>query len=388
MPALDGLIVVEAGLLIQGPQAAALLHDWGADVIKVELPGFGDQARWLPVQPGDARSAFFTACNRGKRSIAVDLRTPAGRQVFLDLCARADVVISNFAPGTMERWGLGYDDVMAVNGRVVYATSSTFGHRGPDAHREGADLAAQAVGGLIAGAGHDGAEPTPVAITIADHIAAQNLVAGILAALLVRERSGVGQRIETSLLAGQVWAQASELTGHLLSGQPHGRANRGHPLIPGVYAVFPTADGWLAIVGVTGALRDKFFAMLGRPELSEQFPQPLYWDDDKAALFPLIDEGMRTKPTAEWQRLLDEAGIRHAPVQNVADLATSEQVWANDYLATVDGVTVVATPVRFSASPARASAALPEVGQHTEEILLELGRDWDAISRLQDDGVI
>src|SRR4051794_5413132 len=134
--ALDGLKVVEAGLLVQGPQAAATLGEWGADVVKVELPGVGDQSRWLPVQPGDARSAYFIGCNRGKRSVTVDLRVPDGRDVFLRLAEWADVIITNFAPGTMEGWGLGYDDVAARNPRVVYAAGSTFGTEGSDAARE------------------------------------------------------------------------------------------------------------------------------------------------------------------------------------------------------------------------------------------------------------
>jgi crotonobetainyl-CoA:carnitine CoA-transferase CaiB-like acyl-CoA transferase len=387
-PPLAGLRVIDAGLLVQGPQAALLLHDWGADVVKVELPGFGDQSRWLPAQPGHTRSAFFTACNRGKRSVTVDLRVPAGRDVFLRLAAAADVVISNFAPGTMEGWSLAYEDVAAVNPRVIYAVGSTFGHRGPDAGREGADLAAQAAGGLIAGTGRDGDVVTPVAVTITDHIASQNMVAGILAALLVRERTGRGQRIETSLLGGQVWAQASELTGYLLTGKPPGRSNRGHPLIPGVYAIFETADGWIAIVGATGARRDKFYELIGRPDLKERFPDPLYWDEQKAELFPLIDDAMRQKTTAEWQRVLTEEGLRHAPVRDVTALIDDEQVRANEYVVDIDGETVVATPVRFSETPARASAAVPEVGQHTEEVLLEHGFTWDDIARLQDEGAI
>ena len=132
---------------------SATLGEWGADVIKVELPGFGDQARWVPVQRGDSRSAYFTACNRGKRSITVDLRRPEGREVFLRLAEWADVVITNFKPGTMDAWGLGYDDIAARNDRVVYAAGSTFGLAGPDAGREGADLSAQAVGGLISTTG-------------------------------------------------------------------------------------------------------------------------------------------------------------------------------------------------------------------------------------------
>src|SRR5687768_11957498 len=258
MGALDGVRVVEAGLLVQGPQASATLREWGAEVIKVELPGLGDQARWLPVQPGDTRSAYFLCCNRGKRSITVDLRTPDGREVFLRLAEWADVVITNFAPGTMDKWGLGYEDVAARNPRLVYAAGSTYGTEGTDAAREGADLSAQAAGGLISTTGRDGHEVTPVGATIADHIASQNLVGGIVAALFAREKTGEGQRVTTSLLGGQIWAQASEYTACLLRGAPAGRANRGHALIAGLYGIFRTADGWIAVIGILPHLRQTF----------------------------------------------------------------------------------------------------------------------------------
>ncbi len=388
MGALDGLKVVEAGLLVQGPQAAATLGEWGADVIKVELPGRGDQSRWLPVQPGDPRSAYFIGCNRGKRSVTADLRTADGRDVFLRLAAWADVVITNFAPGTMDGWGLGYDDVAARNPGVVYAAGSTFGTEGTDAKREGADLSGQAAGGLISTTGRDGGEVTPVAVTIADHVASQNLVAGILAALVARERTGRGQRVTTSLLGGQIWAQASEFTGCMLRGGPAGRANRGHPLIPGLYGIFRTADGWIAIVGVVGKLRKAFFELLGRAELYERFPEQLYWDAEKAELFPLLDEAFATATTATWCERLDAAGLRHAPVRDHAEVIADANVWANGYLATVDGVDVVAAPVAFSATPAQPSSSAPELGQHTEEVLLDLGYTWDDIGRLHESGAI
>jgi crotonobetainyl-CoA:carnitine CoA-transferase CaiB-like acyl-CoA transferase len=392
MGALDGIRVVEAGLLVQGPQAAATLGAWGADVIKVELPGFGDQARWLPVGPGDPRSAYFIACNRGKRSLTVDLRTAPGRDVFLRLADTADVIVTNFKPGTMEEWGLGYDSVAERNPRVVYATGSSFGPLGPDAGREGADLSGQAAGGLISTTGVDGGDPTPIGATIADHVASQNLVAGILAALIARSRTGRGQRIDGSLLGGQIWAQASEYKAYLLTGRMTGPANRGNPLIPGLYGIFRTSDGWIAVVGVVGAARDVFYQTVGCPELAERFSQPLYSEEDKANLFPLLDAAFSRRTTGEWCQILGAAGLRYAPVRDHAEVVADPGVWENGYLAQVEGPTgaiaVVGSPVRFSDTPARSAASAPELGQHTEEVLLEIGYSWEEIADLSSKGAI
>ena len=253
MGALDGLVVVDAGINVQGPQAAALLRDWGADVVKVELPDFGDQSRSLPLAAEDPRSAYYVGCNRGKRSVTIDLRVDAGRDVFLRLVDGADVLITNFKPGTMESWGLGYDVLSARNPGLVYGTGSTFGPAGPDAAEEGSDLSAQAAGGLISTNGVDGGEPTPVGAMIADHIASLNLAAGILAALLSRAGTGRGQHVASSLLGGQIWAQASEYTAYLLSGRVPGRNHLPLPIAPaedtgparlGAFSLEGTARGW------------------------------------------------------------------------------------------------------------------------------------------------
>lgn len=387
--------VVEAGLLVQGPQAAALLADWGAEVVKVELPGFGDQSRWLPIGPDDRRSAYFTGCNRGKRSVTVDLRAAAGAEVFLRMVEWADVVITNFKPGTMESWGLGYADASARNPRIVYASGSSFGSLGPEAAREGADLSAQAAGGLISTTGRDGEPVTPVGVTIADHIASQNLVAGVLAALLARERTGRGQHVDVSLLGGQIWAQASEYTACLLSGQPAGRSNRSHPLVPGLYGIFPTSDGWLAIVGVVGPARELFFRTIGRPDLIERFPQLMYFAAEKAELWPILDSVFAGRTTEEWCSVLGAAGLRFAPVRDHASVVADASVWENGYLARVDDpsspgsqISVVGTPVRFSDTPAVPGALAPELGQHTEEVLLEVGYSWEEIAELLAVGAI
>jgi len=396
MGPLDGVRVLEAGLLIQGPQAALTMQEWGADVVKIELPGFGDQSRWLPLARGDRRSAFFTAYNRGKRSVTVDLRVPRGRDVFLRLVEDADVVITNFKPGTMEEWGLGYADAADRNPLIIYAMGSSFGPAGPDAEREGADLSGQAAGGLISTTGGRGAGPSAIGATIADHISGQNLLSGILAALYARERTGRGQLIETSLLGGQLWAQAGEYTRYLLAGEISGPSGRGHPMIPGIYGLFPTADGWIAIVGTAGPARDLFYRTIGRPDLIERFPSLLYFEDDKAELWPILDEVFATRPTGEWCKLLGAAGLRFAPVRDHAEVAADPGVRANGYIATVEDTEAGGIPTEVVRPPVRFSDTLlptarprpPELGQHTEEVLLQAGYSWDDLAALSAEGAI
>ena len=389
MGALDGIKVLEAGLLVQGPQAAATLGDWGADVVKIELPGIGDQSRWLPPSPTHFVAPYFIACNRGKRSITLDLRKPDGRETFLRLAEEADVFISNFKSGTLDDWGLSYAEVSERNPRIIYAAGTSFGTEGTDAGREGADLSAQASGGLISTIGADGDPHSPVAVTICDHIACLNLVGGISAALFARERTGRGQRIDVSLLGGQIWAQASEITATLLTGKAPGRSNHGHPLIAGVYGVFPTADGWIAIVGVAGPDRSRFYELIGRADLVERFPEPLYFDDTKRAVFAALAESLAERTTAEWCELFIEHRIRHAPVRDHAAVVADPNIWANGYLTrTADGDPVVASAVRFSDTPARTGEIAPELGQHTEEVLLEAGFTWDDIAALRDAAAI
>jgi crotonobetainyl-CoA:carnitine CoA-transferase CaiB-like acyl-CoA transferase len=315
--------------------------------------------------------------------VTVDLREREGREVFLRLAERADVVISNFKPGTMGAWGLGYAEVSARNPRIVYASSSSFGSQGPDAAREGADLSAQAAGGIISTTGGGGSDPSSIGATI-DHIAGQNLLAGVLAALFARERTGQGQEVETSLLGGQVWAQAGEYTRYLMSGEVSGPGGRSHPMIPGIYGMFPTSDGWIAIVGVAGPGRDLFYRTIGRPDLIDRFDHLLYFEDDKAELWPILNEVFATKTTEEWCDLLGAAGLRFAPVRDHHQVASDEGVSANGYIVSVDGsdTRVVRPPVRFTDPLAAVRNEVPELGQHTEEVLFESGFTWEEIGTL------
>ena len=393
--ALQGIKVIEVGLLIQGPQAAALLADMGADVIKVELPGIGDQGRYIFLGDGDLRSAVFIGCNRGKRGLTLDLRHEQGANIFKKLTETADIVISNFKPGTLDEWGLGYEDLAAINPRIIWAAGSTFGPVGPDAAREGADLAGQSAGGLISTTGSEGDPPTPVGVFIADHIGSLNMVSGILAALHSRHESGRGQRIEVSLVGGQIWAQATEYTHYLLTGNIPGRSNFGHPLIPAAYRIFQTADGWIGLIGLSAEAKDVFFALVGRPEMAmdPRFDALLLSPEELKSLVGELEPIFLERTTDEWCELLQEAGARFAPVRNYAEVVADKGVWENDYFVEVKDAAgqsqrVVGTPIRMSETPLQPSAIAPDLGQHSEEILKEAGYSAADIEEFRTAGTV
>ena len=391
MGALEGIRVVDVGLLVQGPQAAQTLRDLGAEVIKVELPGLGDMARWIPISMEDLRTPYFEACNRGKKSITVDLRVAEGANIFRKLVDTADVLVANFKPGTLEAWGLSYEALSKSNPGLIYAMGSTFGPEGKGADREGADLAGQAAGGLISTTGSDGEPPTPVGATIADHIGSMNMAVGILAALFSRNVTGKGQRIDVSLLGGQIYAQASEYTAYLMTGEVPGRSNGGHPLLPMAYGVLETADGYIALVGVLPDKRQALYEAAGVPELieDERFAPIIYTTEIRQELFRLLADGFKAKTTNEWATILDRIEVRYAPVNDYEQAASDPLVTTNKYIVELEdfnGETrrVVGSPIKMSDTPTSPSASAPELGQHTEEILLELGYSWEQIGELRD----
>jgi len=391
MGALEGIRVIDVGLLVQGPQAGQTLRDLGAEVIKVELPGLGDMARWIPISMEDLRTPYFEACNRGKKSITVDLRIAEGADTFRKLVDTADVLVANFKPGTLEAWGLSYEALSKSNPGLIYAMGSTFGPEGKGADREGADLAGQAAGGLISTTGSDGEPPTPVGATIADHIGSMNMTVGILAALFSRNVTGKGQRIDVSLLGGQIYAQASEYTAYLMTGEVPGRSNGGHPLLPMAYGVLETADGYIALVGVLPDKRQALYEAAGVPELieDERFAPIIYTTEIRQELFRLLADGFKAKTTEEWAAILDRIEVRYAPVNDYAQAASDPLVTTNKYIVELEdfnGETrrVVGSPIKMSDTPTSPSASAPELGQHTEEILLELGYTWEQIGELRD----
>lgn len=390
---LEGVRVLDLSTLVQGPQAAMMLGTLGAEVIKIELPDIGDMGRHVDHIERYGHTSVFVANNRGKRSVALDLRVPTGREAFLKLVEGADVVISNFAPGTMEGWQLGYDDMAAVNPRIVWATGSFLGPKGSDATREGADMVGQAYGGIISTSGYDNGPVSPVATLVADHCGSQNMQTGILAALLARETSGRGQRVDVSLLGGQIWLQATEYTHFFMTGEESGRSNGGHPLVPALYGVFPTADGHIAIAGCPEHLWPGMCRAVERPDLAEHptFSQYFVSHETAAEMREVFLDIFRHRTTAEWSERLEAEGQRFGKVRSHSEVAVDPQAFDNGYLfaaefAGVGDTTFIGSPITFSDTPAVRHTDVAVLGQHTEEVLVEAGYSWDDLERLREGG--
>ena len=394
MQALEGIRVLDFTIFQQGPQASLAFADMGADVIKVEAPRFGDLGRVLGSTGEDRFSPYFLAHNRGKRSITLNLKTDEAKRICLRLAEDSDVMIHNFRTGVMERLGLGYEEVSQANSRIIYGHASGWGTKGPRASHPAFDLAAQAQGGLISVTGEPDGYPLPAGVSVADYVGAINLALAVVTALYVRERTGKGQKVETSLLGGQIAMQAWELQYYMVH-QTLGKAGRGHQYIPTIWHVFKTADSYVVVDGLLPDSWPGFCEAMGLPELEDDPRFANYGDmlANREELYTILDETFVKKPTEEWMELLTAADCICAPVASYQDLVNDPQVRANDYIIEVDHPTrgrmpVVGAPWRFSETPVKVAAAAPELGQHTEEILQELGYSWEQIGVLREQDVL
>ena len=390
MGPLEGVRVLDFTVYQQGPQASLVFADLGAAVTKVEAPGFGDLGRVLGSMGEDRFSPYFLAHNRGKRSITLNLKNEEAKRICLQLAERSDVVVHNFRPGVMERLGLDYDDMRKVNPRVIYGHASGWGTKGPRAEHPGFDLAAQAQGGIIGVTGEPDGYPLPAGAAVADYVGAINLALSVISALFVRERTGKGQKIETSLLGGQIAMQAWEIQYYIAHGQT-GKAGRGHALIPTIWRVFKTADSYVVIGGMPENRWADFCDAIGRPDFKEdpRFAQYGERMANRDELYSILDDVFVEQPTSYWMPRLFEADTICAPVATYDELVDDPQVRANEYIVEVDHPTrgripVVGAPWRFSETPAEIAPAAPELGQHTEEVLQELGYSWDQIGELRE----
>ncbi|MCW2580829.1 MAG: CoA transferase [Blastococcus sp.] len=380
---LDGVRVVELGVVIAGPAAAAILADWGADVVKVE-PREGDPQR------GNTEPAYFGLDNRGKRSVALDLKTPEGRDVVLALIERADVVVTNLRSSALERLGLDWATVSARFPRLVYAAITGYGTGDPD--RPGYDMGAfWSRAGTALALTPKGGEPPFQRPGMGDHITAVNAAAGICAALLARSRTGTGQLVSTSLLRAGTYVIGSDLAVLARGGRPGTRARRfmGNPLL-GSYRAGD--DRWFWLLGVqSGRHWPSVARAIGRPDLADdpRYADPGQLVANRRAAMELLDEAFSARPLAEWEVVFAREDVWYERVQSPEEaLADPVLAAAGAFRDTEDGGRTVATPVDFSTIQAGPAPRAPEAGEHTEEVLLELGWTWADMSGLKDRGVI
>ena len=391
---LQGIRVLDFTIAQQGAYATLLMADMGAEVIKVEEPGRGEVGRLLGMDRKRGVSAYFLALNRGKKSLTLNLKSERGREVALRLARDCDVVANNFRPGVMEKLGLGYEAFREVNPRIVYASASAFGTKGRLGLKPGNDILAQAMSGLMSTTGED-ETPIPTGIAVADHIGAVTLALGIVAALLARERTGAGQRVECSLLGSLLAAQSWELTHHLLTGELPAKAGRGHAHLPHIWYTYRTADGYMAVGGVYPDRWPDFCRAIGRADLEtdERFAGLGGRLRGREELNGLLEEHFSTRPTAEWLERLEAADLFCAPVYDYAQVAAEPQAYDNGYLVPVQHprlgeITAVNCPIAFSETPASAAPASPDLGEHTPEVLQAFGYAGEEIERLREEGVV
>ena len=375
---LHGVRVLDLSRVLAGPYCTMFLGDLGADVVKVEQPGSGDDTRsWGPPFQG-GESAYFLCVNRNKRSVTLDLKTPDGMELLRRLALEADVLMENFRPGTLAGWGLSEAEVRRQNPRLIYAALSAFGASGPMKDRPGYDLAVQAWGGLMSVTGPADGEPSKVGVAIIDVVAGLMLGKSIAAALYARERTGRGQRIETSLMEAEVASLVNAGSNYLVTGEAPGRWGNAHPnIVP--YQSFATADGHLVVAAANEAIWTRFCQGVGKPELAAdpRFDTNAHRVENRDALLAILDDLFRSRTGREWVELLNRIGVPCSPVQDIRQVFDSPQVREREMLREIDHPTagkvrMAGLPVKFSETPAAIRLAPPLLGEHNDLVL----KDW------------
>jgi crotonobetainyl-CoA:carnitine CoA-transferase CaiB-like acyl-CoA transferase len=391
--ALEGLTVLDLSKTLAGPFCTMNLGDMGAEVIKIEEPTVGDETRqWSPYWDGQA--CFYLAVNRNKRNIAVNLKHPHGVEVIKKLAARADVMIESFRTGTTDKMGLGYEAIKALNPRIVYCAISGFGRTGPLRHKGGYDLMVQAYSGLMSTTGEPGRTPLRIGFSLVDITCGWIAYGGIMTALYQREKTGHGQYVEASLLEGMVSASSYHIVNYLATGNVPGPLGQGHPALA-PYQMFASKDGRVMLGAANDGLWKKFCEVTGRADLADdpRFRTNRDRVANREALLAILEDLFQTKTTDEWVTLLDRAGIPNAPVNTIADVVDDPQVAHRHMIVdiphpTIAGLRAPASPLKLSHGPSSVRRHPPATGEHTTEILRELGYTHEDIADLEACGAV
>ncbi len=393
---LADVTVLDLTWVLAGPYASMILRDLGAQVIKVERPPFGDVARATHPYVKD-ESGYFFSVNRGKKSICLNLKQPAGRDLFLRLVDKADVVMENFTPGTMESLGVGYDTLSSRNPRLIYAATSGFGQTGPERLRPALDIVVQGMGGIMSITGEPDGPPVRPGISLGDIAAGLYTAVGILAALHERQSSGRGQMLDISMLDCQIAIQENAFMRYFATGEAPKPIGTRHPLAT-PFQAFPTKDGWIVLALSWGVPNqwELFCATIGRMDLIDdpRFDTPGLRTRHHAELEPMLNEALRERTTEDWLREFDAIGLPCGPLNDIPHAADQPQVKARDMLVEVEhpagfSLKIPNSPVRLSRTPSGVQGPPPALGEHTDEVLTSLLALSDQeIAELRAEGVV
>ncbi len=370
---LAGIKVIELARILAGPWAGQTLADLGADVIKVEAPEGDDTRRWGPpfiTRDGDTSAAYFYATNRGKRSITCDFRTPEGQEVVRKLVADADVVIENFKLGGLAKYGLDYASLQAINPRLVYCSITGFGQTGPYAHRAGYDFIIQGMAGVMSVTGEPGGQPQKVGVAVTDIFTGVYAATAVLAALLQRGVTGLGQHIDMALMDVATSIMANQSMNYLVSGQPPGMMGNAHPnLAP--YAVFDCADGWIILATGNDGQYRRLCSILDLAEMAEaaEFLTNADRIGNRVELTRRITEATRRWSKADLLAACEAQGVPAGPINDLAEVFADPQVIARGMQIAPDGVAGVRSPMTFSGAELSLDRPAPKLGEHQDEIL-------------------
>ncbi len=391
---LDGVSVVDFSQILAGPFCTMLLADMGADVIKVERPNGGDDTRRFGPPFINGEGAAFLTLNRNKRSIVLDMKNDQGVEIAKKLAADADVLVQNFRPGVLERLGLGYEAVKAINAAMVYCTISGFGVTGPYKAKGGFDLVAQGMSGLMSITGFPGSPPAKIGVPITDLNTGLYSAYAILSAYIHMLKTGKGQHIDVSLMESGIAYTLYESATYFATGEVSGPLGSAHRMIA-PYQAYATSDGYVNIGAANQANWERTCKAVGREELleDERFTANADRMINIKDLTAIMEQTFATKTTAEWVETLEEAGVPCGPIYDIKQVYDDPQVKAREMIVEVDHpvagrVKNIGVPVKLSETPGSVRVAAPTLGQHTDEILREIGCSADEISDMHESGAV
>jgi len=395
MKPLENVKILDLTRVLAGPYSTMLMQELGAEVIKVEMPGRGDDARYFgPFKNG--KSAYFMSVNRGKKSISLNLKSSKGKEILLELAKNADVITENFRPGTMEKLGLSYDEIKKVNPKIIYASTSGFGQTGPDSKKPAYDMLVQAMSGMMSITGWEDKPPTRVGVSIGDLGAGLYTIIGIISALYSRAITGEGQRVDVAMLDCQLSLLENAIVRHDVNGVSPKPGGNQHPTIT-PFQVFETKDSYMAISVGNDTMWKSFCKVLNREDLLENpdFENNMKRTENRDKLLPQFEQILKEHDLAHWERVFDEARLPYSPVNTIGDSMQHPQVEARNMIVeTTDKTTgtmkMAGNPIKMTNIPEeKTRVAPPEVGEHNSEIYgTVLGFSADEISKLKEDGII